>query len=139
MVPGKRLIVIGVITFLAGVIVLFPARVAYQAFAPDSVRLSGIDGSIWNGSAIEGQVGRLYIRNIRWSFKPWHLFTGNLAFATGFEPAGGFMEAGIALGIGGSIRLTDLEGAVSIAALRDVLPAPGMPDRRRPASDSRSS
>ena len=126
MLNKKRLILLGTITFILGVLTLFPARVAYRLFAPPQFRLSAIDGTVWSGSATEGQAAALYLRNIQWTFKPWSLFTGKIAFDTRFDPAGGFMEAGVALGLGGSVILTDVEGAVNIGALQSVLPAPGI-------------
>lgn len=122
----KRLVVLGTATFLLGVVLLFPARVAYHLFAPDTVRLAGIGGTIWNGRATEGQAAGIYLRNIDWSFRPAMLLTGKLAFDTRFDPAGGFMEAGVAAGLGGTLTLTDVEGAISIAALQSVLPAKGI-------------
>lgn len=122
----KRLVVLGTATFLLGVILLFPARVAYHAFAPDTFRLAGISGTIWNGSATEGEASGIYLRNIDWSFRPAMLLTGKLAFDTRFDPAGGFMQAGVAAGLGGALTLTDVEGALSIAALQSAMPAPGI-------------
>ncbi len=126
MIGRKRLITVGTITFLAGVLVMLPARVAYHAFAPDAVKLSGIGGSIWNGSATEGQIGALYISSLRWSFKPLSLLAGKLAFEASVDPADGFLEADVALGLSGRVTLTDVEGAVSIGALESVFPAPGL-------------
>ena len=122
----KRLVVLGTATFLLGVILLFPARVAYHVFAPPTVRLAGLSGTIWSGSATEGEASGIYLRNIDWSFRPAMLFTGKVAFDTRFDPAGGFMQAGIAAGIGGTFTLTDVEGGLSIAALQNALPAPGI-------------
>lgn len=122
----KRLIIFGTITFLVGAVVLFPARVAYRLFFPAELRLAAINGTVWNGSATEGQAADLYLRNVRWSFRPAALFTGKVAFDVSFDPAGGFMETGVALGLNGSVTLTDLEGAVSIGALQNVVPAPGI-------------
>lgn len=126
MTGSKRLVIVGTITFLLGIIALFPARVAYHAFAPDQMRLSGISGSIWEGGALEGQVGGLYFSGLRWSLKPLALLTARLAYETSVDPAGGFVEADVAFGIGGRIVLTDVEGAVSISALQSVVPAPGI-------------
>lgn len=122
----KRLVVLGTATFLVGVVLLFPARVAYHLFAPDSFRLTGISGTIWSGRAAEGQAAGVYLSNMEWSFRPAMLLTGKLAFDTRFDPAGGFMEAGIAAGLGGNVTLTDVEGALSIAALQSVMPAQGI-------------
>ena len=55
----KRLIFLGILTFFGVLFATFPARVAYNWAAPAELRLSGIAGSIWNGSATEGIAGAL--------------------------------------------------------------------------------
>lgn len=126
MAGNKRLIVLGTITFLIGIVLLFPARIAYRAAASNVFRLSSISGTVWNGNAAEGQFMGVYLRNLRWSFRPLSLFTGKLAYDTSFDPAGGFMQSGVAVGFGGNVTLTDVEGAVSISALQSAIPAPGI-------------
>ena len=42
----RRLIIAGILTLVAGLIILFPARVAYNWIAPPGISLSGISGSI---------------------------------------------------------------------------------------------
>ena len=49
MLRGRGLLLAGVLAMLVALVALFPARVAYHWFAPDAVRVSGIDGSIWQG------------------------------------------------------------------------------------------
>ena len=122
----KRLIVLANVTLLAGAVVMFPARVAYHLFVPPDLRLAAINGTVWNGSAAEGQVARLYLRNLRWSFKPWSLFAGRLEFETSFDPAGGFLQADVGIGPGGTITLTNVDGGVSIGALQSIVPLPGI-------------
>ena len=52
-VSPKTLLPVGLLTFVAAFIMLFPARVAYDWFAPPAVQMSGLDGTIWSGSAAE--------------------------------------------------------------------------------------
>ena len=89
----KRYIVIGLLVFAAVLLVTFPASVAYQLFAPPDLRLNGISGSVWSGSADEGMAGGAYIRQIRWRMKPADLLKGRLAFETSANPAAGSMTS----------------------------------------------
>jgi len=125
----KRLIVVGVATLLLGLLATFPARIAYHWFAPATLQLAGIDGTVWRGSATEGQAAGLYIRNLYWTFKPLSLLTGKLAFNTRMDPAGGFMQTDLFTGMNGDILFENLEGAVSIGALRDLIQIPGLDGR----------
>ena len=43
----KRYIFAGILVLLIVLLVTFPARVAYQWFAPPDLTLSGISGSVW--------------------------------------------------------------------------------------------
>ena len=122
----KRLITLGLAVFAIGVLLSFPARVAYHLFAPEQLKLSAISGTLWSGKAAEGQAASLYLQNLEWSFRPLALFTGKLAFDTRLDPAGGFLQTQVALGFGGRVMFTDLDGAVPINALQGLLPAPGI-------------
>jgi general secretion pathway protein N len=110
----KRYILAGLLVFLGVLIVSFPARVAYRWFAPPDLSLSGISGSVWRGSATEGLAGGAYIRDIRWQLKPAELFTGKLAFSTTSKPASGSMDTEVAVGIDGSLTLSNLAGNVPL-------------------------
>jgi len=126
MASPQRLILAGIATLVIGLIISFPARVAYQWFAPAELKLSGISGSIWRGSAAQGSAGGVYLANVRWSFRPLGLLTGKLRFATGSNLASGFLDADIAIGAGGSVTMSDVAAAVSLAALANALPLSGI-------------
>lgn len=122
----RGLIIIGAAVFVSGVVVLFPARVAYSVLAPDAVRLSGLSGTVWNGSAAEGEIAGLYLRDFRWRLHPFQLLLGRLGVDVQVSPAGGFLETAASLSPGGTVTLTDLEAGIAIEALQGVLPTPGI-------------
>lgn len=126
MASPKRLILAGIATLVIGLISTFPARVAYQWFAPGELKLGGISGSIWRGAAAQGSAGGVYLTNIKWRFRPLGLLTGKLQFATSSNPASGFFDADIALGAGGSFTLSDVAAAVPLSALADAFPLSGI-------------
>ena len=110
----KRLIALGLIVFLAVMLATFPARVAYDWASPAELRLSGISGSVWNGSAAEGIAAGAYVRNITWQFQPMLLLSGKLAFKTSSNPASGSMLADVAVSPGGNLTLSNLSGNVPL-------------------------
>ena len=122
----KSLITIGLLTFVAGIILMFPARVAYQWFAPDGVDLGGIRGSVWNGSARELNAGGLYLRDVGWQVRPLRLLTGKVAVDVEATPGSGFVEGGVALGFGGDISIADLNGSGSLQSFAGILNMPGL-------------
>jgi general secretion pathway protein N len=110
----KRYVFAGLLVFAIVLIVSFPARVAYRWFAPPDLSLSGISGSVWSGTASEGLAGGAYIRDISWRLRPADLLTGKLAFSTTSRPASGSMETDVAVGIDGSLTLSNLAGSVPL-------------------------
>ena len=119
----KSLIVIGAVTFFAGALLLFPARVAYDWFVPDTVRLNGIQGSVWNGKVIEGMAGGVYFTNLSWNFKPLALVTGKAVFDTSINTTGGPIRMSFGVGPGGSLSMKDVVGNLSLSAIHPALQA----------------
>ena len=125
--PRKsRLLTAGVVTLLVGLLVFFPARVAYRWFAPDAISLSGIDGSVWGGTAREASASGVYVRDIRWRFKPLSLLTGKLAYAIEASPSSGFIDADVAVGLTGTVTMSDVKGSMPIKALQRAVAIPGI-------------
>ena len=110
----KRYVLVGLLVFAAVLVATFPARVAYRWFAPPDLVLNGISGSVWRGTADEGMAGGAYMRTIRWRLKPAGLLTGKLALEASANPAGGSIDTDVAVGLGGSLELSDLSGSVPI-------------------------
>lgn len=126
---GTRLAAAGAAIFLAGLVVLFPARVAYQWFAPDAVRLAGISGTVWSGFAAEGTLGDLYAGDLRWRIRPLALITGKLGYAVMAEPAGGSFASDVAIAPGGSVHFSDLDARLPLAALSNAAVLAGVEGR----------
>ena len=82
----RKLVAVGLLVLIVGLIVKFPARVALQ-LVPDSVLVSGASGTIWNGRAGAVLVSGIYLRNVEWRTKPLGLLTGKLALSLRAAPA----------------------------------------------------
>ena len=125
-VSRKTLLLAGLLTFVAAFIMLFPARVAYDWFAPPAVQLSGLDGTVWSGSAAEISVAGLYLRDLKWRLQPMRLVTGKLAAHIEASPSSGFLEADIAAGLGGNIMLSDVNGSLPLRDFATIARMPGL-------------
>jgi general secretion pathway protein N len=101
----------------------FPARIAYQWFVPEPVKLGGIGGSVWSGQAGEGLVAGIYFTDLKWSFKPLSLLTGHVAFDTSVTTTAGKISMATAVGITGNVSLTDFVGSLSLADIHPALRA----------------
>jgi len=117
MATRGRLIIVGALTLVAGLIILFPARVAYNWLAPPEIRISGISGTVWSGAASHATGGGFYVSNLKWRIRPLRLFTGKLAYAVSGSPGAGSLEADLAFGVGGDVYLTDVSAFVPLQNL----------------------
>ena len=122
----KRLALPGILIFLVVLVATFPAKVAYKWFAPAELQLSGIAGSIWSGSALQGYAAGAYVRDISWQFKPTSLLTGTLGFRTHSNPATGTLSADVAVSPGGKLRLSDVSGNLPLDLLHPAMQQSGI-------------
>jgi general secretion pathway protein N len=113
----RRLLIIGLITLLIGLVVKFPARVAYQWFAPPGISVNGITGTVWRGAAGHVSAQGFYIGNVVWRFKPLRLIAGKLAYGVVGRPATGFVEGDIAVSLAGNLHISDLAGTLALSEL----------------------
>ena len=124
---GRRgLILLAVLTFVVGLLSLFPARVAYRWFAPPEVLLGGIDGTVWNGSARQASVSGLYLQDLRWRVKPLQLIIGRVAAVVEARPASGFIEGDVSIGIGGSLKVRDMNASLPLNAVATLVNMQGL-------------
>ena len=125
-VSRKLLLFVGLLTFVAAFVMMFPARVAYDWFAPPAVQLSGLEGTIWSGSAAEVSASGLYLRDLKWRLRPLRLVTGKVAASFEASPSSGFLEADIAAGLGGVITLSNVNGSLPLRDFATIARVPGL-------------
>jgi len=122
----SRLLLVGGLTLLVGLVVIFPARIAYQWIVPSTLKLASIQGSVWRGSAGEASVAGVYIRDLRWRVRPATLLTGRLGYALEARPSSGFIECNVAVGITGTLTASDLTASLPLQLLRQATQTPGL-------------
>ena len=122
----SRLILVASITFVVGIVVFFPARVAYHWFAPPDFTLAGIQGSIWQGSAGEASVAGIYLRDLNWRMRPLSLLAGKVRYAVDAKPVSGFLEGNVAVGITGTMQASDLIVSMPLQSLQQLVQVPGL-------------
>ncbi len=122
----RRLLVIGVLTLIVGLIVKFPARVAYHWFAPPEIAVAGIEGTVWRGTAQSADIGGFYVGDVEWRFRPFGLFTGRLSYSVSARPQFGTLVTDVALSPGGAITLTAMESNVSLQPFDVLIGVRGM-------------
>lgn len=126
MSSAGRLLAVGAAALVIGLLATFPARIAYQWFAPHDLALSGISGSIWNGAASQGSAGGLYLSELTWRFRPLALFRLKAGYTVSGRLPPGFVETNVAFGPGGRVHLEDLATAIPLAYLHALSPVAGI-------------
>lgn len=122
----RGLITVAVATFLIGLLVLFPARVAYHWFAPPGIAVSNISGTVWSGSAAEASINQLYLHELQWRFNPSSLLSGGFGFHLEARPVSGFVDGVVIAGFGSSIKIQDLTASLPLEVLGSALQVGGL-------------
>lgn len=123
---AARLWLVGGLIFVVGMVLFFPARVAYHWLSPEVIKVAGINGSLWNGNAAEAWLGGFYFRDLRWRIRPAQLLTGKLGYSLEAKPARGFVEGNVAVSAGGTLTLATVSASVPLELLRPMLNNPGL-------------
>ncbi len=110
----RGLVLVGVLTMILGLLVTFPARVAFQWFMPTALTVSGIQGTVWAGNASEASVSGIYCQDILWRMNPLRLFAGEVSYNVSAKPVRGFVESDVSLGFGGVLSLSNLSAALPL-------------------------
>jgi len=127
LIQSKRgLLLVAGITVITGLVLMFPARVAYRWAAPVDLALSGLQGTVWYGQADAGLTRGAYLQDIRWRIKPLGFFTGKIVYHIEATPASGFIESDLGVGIGGALTLSDLKASLPLQPLSGALQMRGL-------------
>lgn len=110
----RGLVLLAVLTIAVALVITFPARVAYRWGSSPLVKMSGIQGSVWNGSAREFSTNGVFLRDLTWRMQPLQLLTGKAHYEISGSPVSGFFESDVAVGAGGSLTLRDLTASVPL-------------------------
>jgi len=117
-----------VLTLVVGLIVLFPARIAYQWLSPPQLALSGISGTVWRGGADAVEANGIVFRNISWSARPLRLLTGRLVYQVDGAPVSGFIEGDVFVSVGRSVDLwaDNIRASLPLQLFTTALNIPGL-------------
>jgi len=83
-----KLVFIGVLTYLVGLLVYLPASWILPRLLPEEVALQGIEGRLWSGSASRLKVGDLQLQQLGWDWHLLPLLGGQLELMLGTQGPG---------------------------------------------------
>ena len=121
----RHLILLGIIAFLAALIVRFPAASLLSWVKTDKVKVVQVSGTVWNGEAGQIQLPDTEnIDNVSWSFNPSMLLAAQASADTYFTYLGGQASVTAAYGLTGDFSLSGGRYSVAAQALEVLLPLP---------------
>ncbi len=113
----------GLTALVFSLLTMFPARVAISLLGVPGTSVTGLSGTIWDGSVQHLSLGGFALGPVRWQVKPSRLFLGQLAADVSATLPDGFLNTTAALSLGGGLAASNLEAAAPLGWL-----APAMGD-----------
>lgn len=112
----KKLLPLGLLALVIGLVVFFPARVAsvWLEANTDGISLSGVRGTLLDGHARHVTASGVIVEDVHWNFQPAALLTGRFAAAVRFDTDTGVISATAAYTFWGATHLADVHGSASL-------------------------
>jgi general secretion pathway protein N len=107
--------------YLAFALARFPAAAAYRWFAPDGLSVSGISGTVWQGTAVAASLPGLPLSNLRWRLDALPLLIGRIGAAFEAELADGFVGGDVSASFS-RVTLEDVQLGTTLQNLNRMLP-----------------
>ncbi|MGB5211065.1 MAG: type II secretion system protein N [Gammaproteobacteria bacterium] len=115
----------GFILILVFMLVLWPARVAVGWFLPANVALSGVTGTVWQGSASQLSIDGHVIGGLTWDARSLSVLSGSPRWQIELRRPAGFVRADVAVSTTGSVQVSDLTAASPLQGVADLVPLAG--------------
>ena len=120
------LFLLGLLAFAVTAIWKFPAEGVLPYVNIEPVKLSGVQGTVWSGSAqsVVAPEPAVPLSNVAWKAKPSTLLSGSAGADVSFEVIGGKGEGLVKRNIAGNVFVTDGNFRVPASRLEQFLPLP---------------
>lgn len=119
---GRRLIYLGVAAYLVFLLHALPAGILTRYILPrldksHSVRLEGVHGSLWQGTAVDANVANFDLGKLDWNLRSWGLLLGKLKLHLIFGQDNVQGNAYVSVGMGGTVNASDVNLQLPAAKL----------------------
>ena len=106
----KKQVLVSLFALLLMLILQFPAITAINSINKNNLKVNGVNGTIWKGSASEISSNEIYLRQTKWKIAPSELLKGNLTFDISTYPFNGQLKFNLILDLMNNLRATDIKG-----------------------------
>ncbi len=120
----QRFLLLGAAAWLLFLVATFPAAHAYRLLQEHlpGVVLSGIEGTLWSGSADLLQAHGVRLENLEWEMRLWPLLLGRLDVALQVREKELQLKGHLGRTIGGALYLEQLQGRIPISRIQELTP-----------------
>lgn len=120
-----RYILLGIFSYIAFVVFLFPAAPIVKQLQLNPLKISGVSGSVWSGNAQKVAYGdETELQNMQWSFAPMQLLSAAAGVNVKFNAYGGKAQGLVTQHLGNVTRIKDFNYQVRAKELEVLLPLP---------------
>ena len=106
----KKQLLILLFTLLLMLILQFPAITVINSINKNNLKVNGVNGTVWKGSASEISSNEIYLRQTKWKIVPSELLKGNLTFDISTYPFNGQLKFNLILDLMNNLSATDIKG-----------------------------
>ena len=122
----KKQLLISLFALLLMLILQFPAITAINSINKNNLKVNGVNGTVWKGSASEISSNEIYLRQTRWRIVPSELLRGNLTFDISTYPYNGQLKFNLILDLMNNLSATDIKGNFPNDTLEIIAPFLGV-------------
>ncbi|UCE89504.1 MAG: type II secretion system protein N [Pseudomonadota bacterium] len=117
-----KYVVVGLVAWLVFLVATIPASIPYGYLvagkpAQRSLALTGIQGTLWSGSAASARIGGIAVGRLEWDMRMLQLLLGRLGAHVSMQGNGLRADGDVALKLGGEMQLSDVVARVPAQAL----------------------
>lgn len=106
----KKQLLILLFALLLMLILQFPAITVINSMNKNNLKVNGVNGTVWKGSASEISSNEIYLRQTKWKIVPSELLKGNLTFDVSTYPYNGQLKFNLILDLMNNLSATDIKG-----------------------------
>ena len=106
----KKQVLVSLFALLLMLILQFPAITAINSINKNNLKVNGINGTVWKGSASEISSNEIYLRQTKWKIAPSELLKGNLTFDISTYPFNGQLKFNLILDLMNNLSATNIKG-----------------------------
>ena len=122
----KKQVLVSLFALLLMLILQFPAITAINSINKNNLKVNGVNGTVWKGSASEISSNEIYLRQTRWKIVPSELLKGNLTFDISTYPFNGQLKFNLILDLMNNLSATDIKGNFPNDTLEIIAPFLGV-------------